>query len=256
MSFTDYYYNYGFGSFMEKVAKKKKEDGGMSLGAKLGLGAAGLGAAGLGAYFGGDALGSLSDTVADYAPSIASKLQGVQGFGADAAKSVGDYVAQNAAGATRGLHQAGDWANENVRDKLYAMVTGGSRPFDFGEAATNLKRDARDIFIPGAKDAVRGAVDNVTGEGKQLLLNAKGMGLGGALGTRMSSAADPVKDAIGGAANKLKVMTAQTPLGQTLGGIAQEAYNAPAMQATKDVETQKVLNEIMRSLRGNQLQSK
>ena len=47
MSFTNYYFQFGYNSTLEKTAKKKQEDEGMSTGSKLGLGA--LGAAGLGA---------------------------------------------------------------------------------------------------------------------------------------------------------------------------------------------------------------
>ena len=67
MSFTDYYFNLGYQSTLEKVAAKKKKDEGMGWGAKLGLGALGAAGLGAGAYFGGDALKGVGlDTAGDW----------------------------------------------------------------------------------------------------------------------------------------------------------------------------------------------
>ena len=54
-SFTDYYFEYGYNSALEKIAKAK-DDEGMSLGAKAGIGAGAAGAAGAAGYYGGEGL--------------------------------------------------------------------------------------------------------------------------------------------------------------------------------------------------------
>ena len=67
MSFTDYYFELGYNSTLEKVAARKQKDEGMSLGAKLGLGALGAAGLGAGAYFGGDIANALgADRVGDF----------------------------------------------------------------------------------------------------------------------------------------------------------------------------------------------
>ena len=129
MSFTDYYFKLGYQSTLEKVAaKKKKDDGGMSLAAKLGLGAAGLGAAGLGAAYGGQGMSSLGNWLADKTLSSAQmgpdpmQDPGMWGAISDALKS-GGYSAESNVGAplrdaiSSGAGAVSDYAS-NAYDSL------------------------------------------------------------------------------------------------------------------------------------------
>ena len=165
MSFTDYYYNFGFNSTIEKVAAKKKDEG-MSTGAKLGLGAAGLGAAGLGAYYGGDimdALGNAAEGAVSHAPMADAGSLGNQALGA-----IGG-----------GLKDAGQFANENLRDpmqdaaaaiKNYAHNAPGM--LERGkESAGDLYDQAKDSasgMYDDAKGGIDSAIDKVKNEYHQL----------------------------------------------------------------------------------------
>ena len=95
MSFTDYYFNFGYNSALEKVAK----DEGMSAGQKAALGLGGLGALGAGAYFGGDALQDAAQYITDNAEP---------GMLADTARNA--------------LSGAGQFLNENVTSNVDDVV--------------------------------------------------------------------------------------------------------------------------------------
>ena len=129
MSFTDYYFKLGYQSTLEKVAaKKKKDDGGMSLAAKLGLGAAGLGAAGLGAAYGGQGMSSLGNWLADKTLSSAQmgpdpmQDPGIWGAISDALKSGGHSAEEYIGAPLRGAISSGaGWIGDQVGKARYAM---------------------------------------------------------------------------------------------------------------------------------------
>lgn len=127
MSFTNYYYNYGFNSTMEKIAADKKNEG-MPTGAKaaLGLGgAAGLAGLGYGAHQG-------------YLGAGAQELLG-QGMaaGKDAIDYTGDKGAEVAEYIKNLLAQAGHGARDLGHGTMQGMK-------ELGQDAGQLYHKAKD----------------------------------------------------------------------------------------------------------------
>lgn len=136
MKFTDYYFNLGYQSTLEKVAARKKKDEGMSLGAKLGLGAAGLGAAGLLGLYGGDALSSAGDW-----------LQSVSPTQVPMDPSILSQIGQRASDLGQTWQDAVAPATGSISDAIAAIKSGG-----ISNAAEHFKSNQylRDILNPEA----------------------------------------------------------------------------------------------------------
>ncbi len=107
MSFTNYYFELGYNTAIEKVAAKK-EDEGMGWGAKLGLGALGAGALGAGAYFSPEILNSLGQGgAAEWAAqNVQTPMQEAGKYLAGKAGEAGEAVADKASDAYRGASSA------------------------------------------------------------------------------------------------------------------------------------------------------
>ncbi len=94
MSFTNYYFELGYNTAIEKVAARKKDDEGMGTAAKLGLGALGAGALGAGAYYSPEILEALGqDGASQWAgQNIQAPMQEAGKYLAGKAGEAGDYM--------------------------------------------------------------------------------------------------------------------------------------------------------------------
>ena len=132
MSFTDFYFNFGYNSALEKVAKDEES---MSTAKKLGLGALGAGVLGAGAYFGGDALKDLGAMAAENVKAI--PMEGA-----------GDMTNQALAKVAPMLSGAGDSMNA-ARDAIL-------------QAAQNKALDVRDAAAALIGKPVPGSIQDLT----------------------------------------------------------------------------------------------
>lgn len=138
MSFTKYYFDYGYNTTMEKFAKDKEE--GMGLGAKLGLGALGAAGLGAGAYYSPEILGGLSDLAKDnLEPGMMSHS------------------------LYSGLGDAANWAQEHVQDPMREAAAAGL------EGGKDLLWKAKNAIAGGAGSKpladMRMADDTITERG-------------------------------------------------------------------------------------------
>jgi len=122
-SFTEAYFNYGYNTTVEKIAKEK--DQGMGLGAKaaLGLGGAaalgGLGYAGHQGYLGDSvqgAIGTGMDYLGDKSEAIADFAKEQGGNALDKSELVAEYIKQMAAKASHGVQDFGADAAQYGRE--------------------------------------------------------------------------------------------------------------------------------------------
>ena len=121
-SFTEVYFNYGYNTAMEKIAAKKKEEEGMSTGAKAALGLGGV------AALGGLGYGAHAGYLGDAA-------QGIMEQGVDHAQDAGQYLGQQA-------QHAGQYMGEKGSDMADYMQQLGSQAGDMAGQAGNSVKDA------------------------------------------------------------------------------------------------------------------
>lgn len=122
MSFTSYYYNYGFGSTMEKVAKDKEK--GMGLGSKLGLGALGAAGLGAGAYYAPELLNAVGATdmgsnLAGQYSQLAHNAPAMLAQAKESAGELGDKISDKAS-------EAKDYIQSLMSDPKAAATAGAA----------------------------------------------------------------------------------------------------------------------------------
>ena len=158
MSFTNYYFNYGFNSAMEKeAARKEKEDEGMGWGAKLGLGALGAAGLGAGAYYSPEILNALGqgDSALWAHQNLKAPMQEAGGYLADKAGEGVDAVKEQYDKYLGGPEGAVPFRPEAIGEQHMEQID------SMGDMARDLKGAAQDTpLAPGVSmEQAMGEVD-------------------------------------------------------------------------------------------------